>query len=204
MNRTLLICVLCIGVWFTACKSSTENSSEALSQQIKKALTLNEKVAVKMSEITDMAELGTVEYTVTKIVQSKDDDKWYKIGDRRVLFSCTAYLKAGIDMSQFDPSNIDIHEESKSVTITLPKAQLLSFNMPPEKCKLEYEKVGFFRSNFTSSDRNQLLKLGEKQIRAGIPEMGIYQEAEAVATLFFRSIFQELGFENITIKFAKL
>lgn len=202
MNRILFIIALCSGVLFSACKSTTNELDEKLPQKVKAALSLQQQVSLKMATVANMADLGTVEYTVTKVVKSKDDDKWYKIGDRRVLFSCTAYIKAGIDMNKVDVSKIDINEENKSIVLTLPKAKVLSFNMPPEKCRLVYEKVGFFRSNFTSADRNTLLKLGEQQIRSSIPDMGILKEAETNAESFFRTMFTQLGFETITIKFA--
>ena len=47
------------------------------------------------------AEFGTVEYTVKKLIKANDVGKWYAIGDRKILFSCTAYLKAGIRVAFF-------------------------------------------------------------------------------------------------------
>lgn len=57
----------------------------------------DELLARKISELSDMSELGTVEYTVKKII-SADDAVWYKYGDRKILYSCVVYLKAGIDL----------------------------------------------------------------------------------------------------------
>lgn len=154
-----------------------------------------------MSQMSDVAELGSVEYTVTKIVKASDDASWYKIGDRKILFNCTAYLKAGIDMSKFDGSKVQIDEEKKSVVLTLPKAELLAFNIPPEKAVLAYENVSIFRSNFTAADRNHLLQLGEKNIREDVPHLGILKDAEKNASDFFKALLGQLGFEMITVKF---
>ena len=162
---------------------------------------LGKKLNQKMSEMTEVAELGSVEYTITKIVKASDDKNWFKVGDRKILFNCTAYLKAGIDMGQFDASKMEVNEETKSVVMVLPHAKLLSFNMPPDKSVLAYENVSTFRSNFSATDRNHLLALGEADIREDVPNLGILEDAEKNASSFFRSLLGQLGFEQVTVKF---
>lgn len=171
-------------------------------KDVLKELTLREKMNEKVSELTEMSELGTVEYKVTKVVKASDDPKWYQFGDRKILFQCTAYLKAGIDLSKFDPSQIKVNESDKSVVITLPKAELLSFNIPPDEAKLAYEKVALTRFNFTAQERNLLLQQGEEDIRKDVPNMGILQDAEKNATSFFKSLLSQIGFETVTVKFV--
>ena len=62
-------------VLLTAC-----TSRPSLQQQVEQRLTL----------LSRTAELGTVEYTVRKAVRARDEGDWFKIGNRRILFSCTA------------------------------------------------------------------------------------------------------------------
>jgi len=171
------------------------------SQERVPEISLEKKLNQKLAEMTEVAELGSVEYTVTKVVKASDDAKWYKIGDRKILFRCTAYLKAGIDLNKLDVSKIVIDEQKKSVSITLPKAELLALNMPPDKSVLAYENVATFRSNFSASDKNHLLQLGEQSIRDEVPNLGILSEAEKNASSFFKSLLSQLDFELITVKF---
>ena len=100
---------------------------------------LQKTTQAKMQEMAALSELGTVEYTVTKVIKG-NDVAWYTIGDRKVLFSCQAKLKAGIDMSEFNPSQVVI--KGKNIEITLPQPKLLAMNMPAEEAKLVYQKVG--------------------------------------------------------------
>ena len=58
----------------------------------------DEEVRQEIESIMTMKELGLVEYRVRKIIKADDQGEWYKIGDRKILLSCTAYLKAGIDL----------------------------------------------------------------------------------------------------------
>ena len=87
------------------------------------------------------------------------------------------------------------------MVVSLPHAELLAFNMPPEKAKLVYENVSTFRSNFSAADRNHLLQLGEKNIREDVPNLGILKDAEKNASDFFKAMLGQLGFEIITVKF---
>ena len=97
--------------------------------------------------------------------------------------------------------NAVIDEERKSAVITLPHAEVLSVNMPPENINLEYENVGCFRNNFSAKERNKLLEQGEADINASINELGIIEDAEKEATSFFKTLLSQIGFQSVTIKF---
>lgn len=182
---------------------SCDNYSLRLAGKVNQepTVTLEQKLSQKMAEMTEVAELGSVEYTVTKVVKASDDPSWYKVGDRKILFNCTAYLKAGIDLNKLDMSKVVVDEEKKSVVLTLPKAELLSLNMPPDKSTLVYENIATFRSKFTTAEKNRLLQLGEKSIRNDVTNLGILADAEKNTSSFFKSLLAQLGFEIITIKF---
>ena len=147
-----------------------------------------------------MAELGTVEYTISKIIKA-NDETFYTIGDRKILFSCQATVKAGIKLDDFSTKNVTYDKASNSISVKLPKPSILALNMPAEKVKLEYVKIGTFRSNFSAEERNELLKQGEEDIRTDLPNLGILNDAQKNAELFFKSFFSRLGIEKVTIEF---
>ena len=160
----------------------------------------DELLSQRMQGLQEMAELGTVEYTVKKIVKT-DDNAWYTYGKRKIMFSCTAFIKAGIDMKEFSADAVSVNKETKSTSVTLPKAKILSFNMPPEEIKEEFSMVTGLRDKFSPEEKQQLLVLGENDIKADIPNMGIIEDAQANAKLFFTALFSQLGYERINIKF---
>ena len=163
--------------------------------------TLREKMNLKMIELEQTTELGSVEYVVKKVIKATDEAKWYQYGDRKILFGCTAYLKAGVDLSNFTNDNVVIDEEQKSIVVILPHAKLLSINMPPSETKLVYEQVPTFRGGFTAAESNGLLKQGEEAILDQVEDLGILVEAEKNAKDFFRAMLAQMGFQVITIKF---
>ncbi len=150
--------------------------------------------------LREMSELATVEYIVTKIIRASDDQTWYKIGDRKILMSCEASVKAGIDMSAIQKENITI--DGKSISLVLPKAHLVSINIRPEDIKVEYQETGLFRDQFSSAERDQLMAQGEAQIRKSVDSLGVLQTAETNASLFVSNYLKQLGYDRIHIRFS--
>lgn len=154
----------------------------------------------RVRQMAETSELGTVEYTVKKIVKC-DDQQRFTIGDRKILFQSTAYLKAGIKLDHFTADDIQIDE--KIVTINLPHAELLSFNMPAEETITVFENYGFFRSRFSAEEQNEILTLGEKDIREDVPNLGILQDAERNAKDVFTALLTQMGFNQVNVNFKE-
>lgn len=147
--------------------------------------------------IREMSDLATVEYVVTKIIKANDDQTWYKAGDRKILMSCRAAIKAGIDLSAIDPQLIQ--SEGKSITLSIPPAKIISLDMPAENIVVEYQDIDLFRSPFKAGERDALAAQAEAQIRSGVAAMGILQAAEDNAKQFLTNFLQRLGYQDITI-----
>ena len=162
---------------------------------------VEDTVQREIEAISAMKQLGLVEYRVRKIVKADDEGAWYKIGDRKLLLSCTAYLKAGIDLSSFGPDDVVFDREAGSVSVTIPHSTLLSLDIPASEIRQEYDHVTMLRSSFTAEERNLLLRQGEKQIRDSVPSLGILEKADENARRFFESVFQKMGFTTVTVSF---
>ena len=123
---------------------------------------------VGVRTLKDLAELATVEYSVTKIVSYKDV-AWY--GDRKILFEAAATVKAGIDLNELTDQDIQL-ENDAAVTITLPAPKILLFNMKPENMREIFNESGILRSDFSNQEKDGLLSQGEKDIRAKVGPHG--------------------------------
>ena len=149
--------------------------------------------------LKEMSDLATVEYTVTKIIKASDNKTWFKMGDRKILMSCEAHIKAGIDMSAINESSFKI--DGKNIEVTLPAPKIISFSIPPESIKTEYEDIGILRDNFKSGDRNALVVQAQKQIQNSLNELGILDQAKANTALFVTNFLKKLGYENIRVNY---
>jgi hypothetical protein len=148
--------------------------------------------------LKELNDLAVTEVKVTKIIKASDEPVWYKVGDRKILISCEASIKAGIDLSQLNENDIVI--DGKSITLVLPKSKIISLNLPPGKIKVEYEETGMFRSSFSNAERDALLAQGELQIRQSAEELGVLQTANDHAALFITSFLKQLGYTTVTIQ----
>jgi hypothetical protein len=147
--------------------------------------------------IREMSELATAEYIVTKIIKASDNKTWYKAGDRKILMSCRASIKAGIDLSAISEESITL--DGKNITLQIPAPKIIALNMPPEDIKVEYQEIDLFRSPFKAGERDALAAQAETQIRSGAEATGILQTAEANAKSFLTDFLQRAGYTGITI-----
>lgn len=146
------------------------------------------------------AELGSVEYTISKII-AVDHDVFYKIGERKVLFSSLSTMKAGVDLSKFCADSVSVDTKKGIIEIRLPKAKVLALNMPAENIRMEYSKTGKLRSGFSVEERNEILKQGEEAIMNDAEEIGILKDAEDNVRTIFESLLAGSDFKEINISF---
>ena len=151
-------------------------------------------------QIREIGELSTTEFVFSKVLRVDDSAEWYKFGDRKILISCKAKVKAGVDMKAIPKEDISI--SGNSIDISLPKPRITSFNMDPNSVKVEMIDVDGLRFRFSQTEINSILQMGEKSIRNSLTETGIYKEAEKNAISFVTEFYQQLGFDevNVTIK----
>jgi hypothetical protein len=152
---------------------------------------------VGVRTLKDLAELATVEYSITKIVSYKDV-AWY--GDRKILFEASATVKAGIDLTELSDQDIKLDNDS-IVTISLPAPKILLFNMKPENMREIFNESGILRSDFSNQEKDGLLSQGEKDIRAKVATMDILQRAARNARILVESWLKKMGFSQVHVVF---
>lgn len=157
---------------------------------------------VTIQQLTELSELGTVEYTVTKVVKATDNKNVLAVfGSRKIIFNTKSTLKAGFDMSELTAEDVVCKPEQKEISLTLPAPKLLSLNMKPEDITVAYEESTGFRRSFTPEERNALQVQAEADIRASMAELGILDDAKKYAKEFFESFLKQCGYETINIDF---
>jgi hypothetical protein len=149
--------------------------------------------------LKEMGDLATVEYTVTKIIKANDNKTWFKVGERKILMSCEAHIKAGIDLSSISKNNFRI--DGKNIAVQLPEPKVISISIPPDKIKVEYQDINLFRDPYKSGERDQLASQAEIQIKNSLNSLGILQQAKANTSLFVSNFLKRLGYQNINITY---
>ena len=160
-----------------------------------------DKEGALIASIRQTGQLVTVEYSLSKIVKAADNRTWYKIGERRILISAQAIVKAGIDLQNIGPGDVTITGDD--IQLKVPPPQVFSLSLPPEGIKVLYENSTLFRGKFSAAEREVLLRQAERQIRSLTDSLGILKTAQVNADVFLRKLLQQGGYKNVTINFEK-
>lgn len=166
-----------------------------------------EKEDAWQQRIRQVSELGTVQYTVQKVV-SNSDETWQIFGNRKILFSFKAIIKAGIDMDKFDAESVrisvDKKHKTKSISLVLPQPEVLSYNICPDDVKMIYSQVSFLRTEYSNEERNAIERKGEMELKEDkeLTDM-ILKDARQNAALFMEMLLHENGFTNVKISFKQ-
>ena len=171
---------------------------------------LQDQVSSVYSGFSDVAELGTVEYTVKQIIRGKShtkigDKSIGSVGEKSILFGWMAYVKAGIDLNEFSENDIEIEEKTQSVYVTLPHAKILSINIPPDSIKEIYHREGMLSGKFDPKERDRVLDEGQDRLGEIIKTLNIESEAESNTKQLFEDMLAHMGFDrqNIHVRFGK-
>lgn len=166
-----------------------------------------EKESAWQQRIRQVSELGTVQYTVQKVV-SNSDETWQIFGDRKILFSFKAVIKAGIDMDKFDAESVrisvDKKKKTKSISLELPQPEVLSYNIRPDDVKMIYNQVSFLRTKYSNEERDAIVSKGEMELKVDreLTDM-ILKDARQNASMFMEMLLRENGFTDVSITFKK-
>lgn len=145
------------------------------------------------------AELGTVQYTVRQIIRN-NDETWKILGDKKILFSVKATIKAGIDLEKIADENIVV--DGRRITLVLPHAEVQTINIRPRDITVAYSKVSALRTQYSQKEYDQILRAGELAIKTDQNlRSSILAEAESNAKEFFELLLKSSGYKDITILF---
>ena len=167
-----------------------------------------------ISQVRKCSKLYTAEYRVHKIV-THDDALRLKgsvlqrqfniklpLGDRKIAIPIDAKLKAWIDFSQFSERNIE--RRGDHITIILPDPQVtMTSSKIDQKNVRQY--VALARANFSDAEMSAYQQQGRAAIIESIPNLGIFETAQANAAKVLVPMLTAMGYEeqNITVAFRK-
>ena len=143
-------------------------------------------------------ELEMVEYTFKNVYRTPNDDSFW--GNRRLLIQYTAYVTAGVDLRKLSMNDVSISEDQNTITIRLPKAEIMGLNIPDNSIKPITSVTGW-RSNYSTEEIQKVLGIAEKEVEKAIPNCGILQDAEGFAKAYFELLLGQLGYENVRVSF---
>ncbi len=159
--------------------------------------------AMVISKLKNSAKLSTVEYIVTKVISSKDNNWFAK--DAYFFAETEATIKAGIDLDKLKDEDIKI--DGVKISLLLPPVEILNFSYPSEGFKVieKYsDEAAIFKWNSIDvATKDDLYRQGESDIRQNIDDLGIVNTAQKNTRLLLTKILSLSGFDEIYIDFKE-
>ncbi|MBY0097511.1 DUF4230 domain-containing protein [Mesobacillus maritimus] len=160
-----------------------------------------------VESVQDLATLATAEAFVTTIIKEEDHKLFNKDinvnlpGTKRTLLLIVpATVLAGVDLQLVSAENMEINEETKEISITIPHAQLIQEPSIQMDKVQTYSEEGLFRSEVHWDEGFDLAVKAKEQIEHEAIELGILSKAEESAVQVLSSFFEHLGYRS-TISF---
>ena len=153
-----------------------------------------------LHQLNSLQELVTQEYIYTNSDRSQSYAKWIfdwkrPFSDTSILVTYDGRIKAGIE---FDKIQVEVNEESRTITVTLPDSVVLDNNIPQETIQVLDVQNGLFNS-VTFDDYNgfiadQKIIMKQKAIDQGLLEKADAEARKTIET--FLSMMPEINTED--------
>ena len=135
------------------------------------------------SEIQNIAELATVEYLFTdaaRFSDSKEIKGWsIPLTEKSFLMKWDGVIKAGINVNDI---GIDIDSEKMIITLTMPDATILSYDVDESSVEVLDEKNNIF-NNITVEDKVGFDEATENAMKERAIENGLLDQALSQAKI---------------------
>ena len=206
-------CVICIGViiwlvgdWifnFSQYKPdyNVPIDTEVYKFKEDKNTLVEAEISVLKESLGSMQVLITEEYNFTQVEEYTKEKTFLSFITTKseFIFSYDGVVTVGLDCSKIE---IDKDDNSKKLTITIPKSEIQDTVIDNDSFKLYKEKEGFC-DKLTMEDYNKSVLLLKKNAEARAVNMGILDKADENAKTIISSFVREmLGDSEYTVEYV--
>jgi hypothetical protein len=152
-----------------------------------------------IASIQRLARLESVVYTMDKVVEGNRSSEYLPdvlTGDKLLLI-VHGQAVAGVDLSNVQAGNVQI--EGRSVTITMPAAELLSVSLDNSKTRV-YSRITGLLVPADPNLESDVREKAQADLRQSALSSGILNTAEGNARATLTTLLHSLGFQQITFR----
>jgi len=149
--------------------------------------------ATVLRQVQSLSQLVTVKYVMEKVVVI-EDARWF--GENRVLMVAHGIVKAGVDLSQLKPADVDV--SGQRVKVRLPSAQITDAYLDEKQTRVIERTTGVLRM-FDKDLEQTARQNAVDDIRRGARLAGIQKDADERARMQIESLFRQMGFLEVEV-----
>jgi hypothetical protein len=162
-----------------------------------------------LQSIRDIGEYRSVAGNFQVIVDLEQDTKLpSEILGERTLFVAVGSVDAGVNLSRVSEDDIDVSDDRRSATITLPAVRLFPAVLDVRRSYVYDRERGLLNeigSVFSDDgDQRELYIAAERRLNeAAREESGLVPRAEENTRAMLESLLRSLGFTSTTVRFER-
>lgn len=157
-----------------------------------------------VESVRDVAKLTTVEVVEYTTVEKGNDFGWlnWARGDRIFLFA-VARVGGGVDMERITTSDFEVNEETGSVTVQLPPAEIMFVEVDSESTQVYDRDTGLFTKGDSQLETEARQVAEEILVKAAL-EHGILEKAQANAEATIEGFLTGVGYTEVSFVAAEV
>ncbi|MBC8095758.1 MAG: DUF4230 domain-containing protein [Akkermansiaceae bacterium] len=154
-----------------------------------------------LTQVKALSELVTIQYVIEKVevleIPSENLVGQFIGSQNRMLLLAHGVVKAGINLEQLKPEDIQV--QGKSISIKLPDARITDSYLDEKETKVIDRTTGLLAP--PAKDLEQLTRRNAlDNIQRAARTSGILSEADARAKAQLTAFFTQLGFESVEFR----
>lgn len=180
--------LICVAFFFMGRMTRTSGNNQKMS-----AIVLENRLA-------EVSELASITYSYTNMAEFENSKDFYGMTlpftTKGFILTYDGEIKAGIDLSE-----AQVNMNGKEVTITLPKAKVLSHEINEDSIEVFDETTSIFNS-FKIEDYQAFCSDQKKEMEAKAEKKGLLKEAHTKAIKSIKTLISQVltGDYELTVK----
>ena len=185
-TRRLIVVAVAMFLIIAAAGLALQRQAAALGGLIgpHESTTITQQLVVERMKA--VAKLVTSETMVRDVVTY--ENTWYG-STKRPLVVVSGKINAGVNLDH--GTSVDVDDQAKTMTLTLPKAEILGIEVTDMRT---YDERGGLWNPFTPRDRDAIVRLARVQLGKSAYEMKVLEHAEQSAKTLLEGMFSTGGY----------
>jgi Protein of unknown function (DUF4230) len=163
-----------------------------------------------LTAMRDLSEYHAATGQYQIIIDIQEDSKLLPdvVKGKRTIFLAIGSVDAYVDFRKLDEDAVSVSADRRSVSITLPRAQLSKPTVDPDQSRVlnqdlgVIDRLGNLFSDQPNPQNQQVYQLAEQRLADAARQVGLQRKAEDNTKATLDKLMRSLGFTTVTITFV--
>lgn len=163
-----------------------------------------------LTAMRDLSEYHAATGQYQVVIDIQQDAKFLPdvIKGKRTIFLAIGSVDSYVDFRKLGDDAVSVSSDRKSVSITLPRAQLSKPNVDPDQSRVLnqdlglIDRLGSLFSDQPNPQNQQMYQLAEQRLTDAAKQVGLQKRAEDNTKATLDKLMRSLGFTTVDITFV--